>query len=57
MQPDQAPAVLLATAIWAIFSIAIVFSSPPPPGDQVWRPARYVDGVGLAGLPSLPTRR
>jgi hypothetical protein len=34
MLPEHLRSAILATAIWAIFAVAIVFSTPPAPGER-----------------------
>ena len=45
MQRYEFRAVLLASAIWVIFAVGIIFSSPPAPGERGWDP-RIADKAG-----------
>lgn len=52
MQPNHPQAALLATAIWVIFTLGIVFSSPRAPGDKGWTPTHAGRTPGFAALAS-----
>jgi hypothetical protein len=55
MISEHLPSAILATAIWAIFAVAIVFSSPPEPGEGASRAAHA--GEGVKALAAAETRQ
>jgi hypothetical protein len=60
MQTYEPRAILLASAVWVIFAVGIVFSSPPAPGERGWD-LRTSDKAGhrlmLAASAALQAKR
>ncbi len=55
MISEHLPSAILATAIWAIFAVAIVFSNPPQPGEGALSAAHA--GEGVKALATAETRQ